>query len=230
VTIIDYSLFSYFHFSLVAGFNYPTTPTVSSLGKKPVNKTNKRGVRRRATQNKTPSQRSLPVSGQVMVRMSLRGLPLKLTSTVTTGVIADSTALNAASSTLGIPSFNTRFSPMFLEYRINSIKLELIPLGIYTGVTYFFINEKSIGTPTYLDAFTVEASAVKNNEQSTRNFTLHWKNQDFSDAQWVVTSANNFSSYLNTYTDNANLGSPVTATELWIIRPTFDISFRGLAN
>lgn len=184
---------------------------------------------RRATQNKTPNINQPSFAGMNIVSLRLPGIPVKLTSIVTTGLIANEQSMNPNSGTVGIETFS-RYTAVFREYRIDSIRMEIIPLGIYTGATYFFFSERQLTTPTFYEAFTQEATLLKNNEQLAKNKFLTWKNSDYSDSTWTTTGVNLAPCFFETYTDNANLGSPVAATELYLLRPTYYLRFRGLSS
>lgn len=149
-----------------------------------------------------------------------------LSTTVTTGVLASEIGLSTATLVQGY----TRFSNLFEEHRIMSVTIEIIPLGLNNGVVSCFFAEESIGTPTIFEGVEKIAKLVKLNEQSPLNLKMSWQNRDFSDATWIKTTTANVPAYFYCYTDNANYGAPVTATQVLIIRPVFTIQYRGLKS
>ena len=183
-----------------------------------------------------PSGRNIVVNpnrptfqNMVMSTMRLPGIPVTLTTTVTTGVIASELAFNPNSGVFGVDAFS-RFTTVFREYRVGRVSVELIPLALNVGVSAFMISDVSIGTPTNLEAFTQEFKLVKNNEQKPNNLRLRWRNEDYSDASYVLTGTNKAVAYLESYTDNANYGSPTAVTALWLVRPVYEVQFRGLSS
>jgi len=195
---------------------------------------NKRGVNRRATQNKTPKLRETTISGFTNIpsyvgipdyTIAVPGLESIGSTTVTTGVMSIALSVTAAQ----VQDF-TRFSGLFDEVRVRTCTFELIPLGIYTGVTAFFYSELNLGAPILHEAQERNARYLKNNEQSSRNVTMSWRNRDFSDAAFQPTSALGAIAYFYAYTDNANFGSPITVAQLWMFRPTLVLQFRGLKS
>lgn len=150
-----------------------------------------------------------------------------LSNAVTTGLIASAQPLDPSARITG---WSTRFQNTFDEYRVVSILTEIIPLGIYTGVTAFYYSEESVGTPTFSEASERSALFIKNNEQAPVNRTMLWKASDFNDLTFRAISVGNTQCYFNVYTDNANLGTPVAAAQLVLIRCVFKIQFRALAS
>lgn len=156
------------------------------------------------------------------------GTPQILTSSgAGVGLINTDIGANPASF---ITAWTTRFGSTFDEARVNKIQFELYPLGIYTGVTAFFISEEALSSVTLSEATERPARYVKNNEQSAQKVIITWKSKDFSDSTWRSVQAFGYAPcHLNIYTDNANFNSPAS-TVLWMIRPIFYMEFRGLAS
>lgn len=171
---------------------------------------------------------SRPTSSNYPIKtFRLPAAPILLTSVVTTGIINSATIINPVSLITG---WSSRFQSTFDEWRLLSCSIEIIPLGIYTGVTAFFYSEESLGTPTLNEATERSAKFIKNNEQEGKNRVMTWRTDDYTDATFRATSTGFGAITFNVYTDNANLGSPTSATQLFIIRPLLTVQFRGLAS
>lgn len=148
-----------------------------------------------------------------------------LSTTVTTGLIANEYGIS-----IGNVGAFSRFSNLFDEYRIVSCRIELIPMGIYTGDTAFFFAERTLGTPTPTEANQRHCRRLKNNIQASRNPTMRWSNKDFTDASWSSTGTTVTPVYFYTYTDGANFGAPITVNQLWNNTMTLVMQFRGLKS
>lgn len=149
-----------------------------------------------------------------------------LSTTVTTGVIAGEAAFGLNSVT----GSSARYGALFDEYRVISVSVEVVPMDINAGSTMFFWCEKTLGTPTQLEAVERDGALIPNHEQRPRNLTFRWNTRDFTDASWQLTSANSSPVFFYTYTDTANYGSPAVVTKLWLLRPTLTIQFRGIKS
>jgi hypothetical protein len=186
------------------------------------------GMKKKAKKPTILSLTSKPSSiGSPVKIFKLAGTPVLLTSVVTTGII--NTSINIAPAT-AISGWSTRFQNTFDEWRLLSCAIEIIPLGIYTGVTAFFFSEEALASVTLSEATERSALFIKNNEQAPRNRVMRWTNNDFTDATYRAISSTFSPVELNVYTDNANLGSPTSATQLFIVRPLLTVQFRGLAS
>jgi hypothetical protein len=199
----------------------------------------RRGVSRRATQNKTPNNftnmRSY-AGMKVLKNVELRGNVFTVTTAAITGVAA---AIVDNDVIAQIGGWATRFGSTFDEYRVESVTWELMSVGLNTGMTVFFITEQNLGTPTLSEAQQREGLVLKNNVQptvthkasGTMSFmpTIKWVNRDFEDQTWRPITVSTLTGYLSIYTNSSNYGSPVS-TVLWICRPTFNVSFRGLRS
>lgn len=173
---------------------------------------------------------------KVLKNVVLRGNVTVLTTAAVTGVIAQILDNNVVSQVGG---WATRFGSTFDEYRVESVTWELISIALNVGMTQFFVSETNLGTPTLTEAQQREALTLKNNIQptvlypasGTRSFmpTIKWMNRDFEDQSWLPIGTATTTGYLSIYTDNANYASP-TSSALWIIKPSFNVSFRGLRS
>lgn len=164
--------------------------------------------------------------GNKLVTLALPGAPSMLTNTVTTGLLAFSYSVNPVG---GVAGWSTRFGSTFDEWRLASVVFEIIPVGLNVGVTSFFWSENSISV-TLTEADERSATWIKNNEQRPKNLRMRWRNQDYTDASFRNVSTGFNDVYFYAYTDATNMGAPVTATNLFVLRPVFYVQFRGIAS
>jgi hypothetical protein len=162
--------------------------------------------------------------GQAVWQVILPAEPLKFTTTVTTGVIASIYEVSASN----ITNFGGRFGSTFVEYRIIRAKFHIrVFSSTNPGVIQFWIDEKSMSTPTLAEAreratLIVPASAVDDRP------LIKWVCGDTLDLQYVAIGATTNPSTLKFYTDNANFGSSIVASDYFIVEPLFEFQFRGL--
>lgn len=168
------------------------------------------------------SQPSTPQ--QVLTQFWVEGTPFKLSTTVTTGVIASDVALSPNTATTAFSKYNT----VFLEYRAVRIEVSLLPVDTNPGSSIAFITERDAGTPTYLDSFEIGSKNLINGSQ--KESKLVWTPRGPDDSEWILGGSTSTKCYFNLYTDNANMGSPAVVTALWIVRPRFLVQFRGLSS
>jgi len=193
----------------------------------------RRAVNRRARQNKTPVIRNITditsYSGSKVYTFRIPANPVKLTTTVTTGVIAYE---GQVSPPTVIGGFTTRFGTLFDEYRVIKATIELHPIGLNVGETALFLSEIGLGTPTNLEAEQRPGILLNNNNQlfTLQNNTLSWRATDLLDLQFQNITVGYNGVHYYVYTDNANYGAPTAVTDLWIVRPFLTIEFRGIRS
>jgi hypothetical protein len=147
----------------------------------------------------------------------------KFTTTVTTGVIASSTAIQAAQ----IPSFGSRFAA-FDEYRITHAKFMFYPCSSTNpGTLNAWVEPQSSGTPS--------SSIAQNNKVlafpiggNNRVYKLNYSPTDFNFEGWTDLATTTFViGYLNVYTNNADFASNIVATDAVTVRAEYTVEFRG---
>lgn len=184
----------------------------------------RRGARQRAnvtTITTRPSFKGMPV-----LQLMLPATQVIYSTTVTTGVIASSYPINPVSQVVG---WSTRFVNTFDEWRVASAVVEIIPMGLNVGVTSFFWSEEGVSV-TVTEAQERTAKYVKNNEQKPENIRMRWTNEDYTDDTFRGVATSFTAANLNVYTDGTNFGSPVTVTQLYMLRAVMCVQFRGLAS
>jgi hypothetical protein len=149
------------------------------------------------------------------------------TTTVTTGVLAQSYAV----STAAITSFATRFGTTFDEYRILGVKMRVRPINVASGVSVMFFDEKATGAPTLPNAQERTLSLFPNTNASSQDIiTLVWRARDLLDLQYTAIGTVVQPVTFKGYTDSTNYGAPIAATPIWLVEPEFEFEFRGIAS
>jgi len=161
---------------------------------------------------------------QVTWQVKLPATPIKLTTTVTTGIVANS--LNV--SILGLNNFATRFGATFVEYRIVRAQFVIrFFSSTNPGIIQFWIDEKSASAPTSTEAlerFVMSASAA----QIDKACQLKWVCSDPLDLQYTAIGTSYTPATFKSYTNNTQFGSSIVATDYAEIIPHFTLQFRGL--
>jgi hypothetical protein len=164
-------------------------------------------------------------SGQQRATLRLTGESTILSTTVTTGVIAQSLAIDKTA----IGDFATRFASTFDEYRVLKASIKIRPLAVSTGVTRFFFDEKTSSTPSATQAAERVGQTLANNSAahaSTRS--MSWRARDLGDLAYQSIGGSTATVWLKVYTDTANFGAPIAVTPLWLIEYNITFEFRGL--
>jgi len=150
-----------------------------------------------------------------------------LTTTVTTGIISNSIALDKTQ----INGFATRFGTTFDEYRIRGVNVKIRPLTVSTGVTKHMFDEKSATVPAATDAISRIGKLLGNNSADTSSTTtMRWRARDLLDLEYTAIGTTVTPVYFKTYTDTANFGAPATVVPLWFLELDFIVEFRGLKS
>jgi hypothetical protein len=148
-----------------------------------------------------------------------------LSTTVTTGVIANSQGLSIAD----INTFSTRFGNTFDEYRILGVNVKIRPLADSTGITQLFFDEKSSAAPTVAESYNRTRLTLPNTNAQSKSFTvLRWRARDLLDLEYQPIGTTFTPVYFKTYTDTANFAAPAVVTPLWFYEYDFIMEFRGI--
>ena len=194
-------------------------------------KQSRKGTKKNSIQKKrVPKEKILELAliksypNQVVWETWLPGTPVKRTTTVTTGVIATGIAVSSAS----IQAFATRFGSTFVEYRIIRAKFRIrLFSSTNPGLLQFWLDEKSAGTPTLVEAqeravLSCSAAAIDTMSE------LDWTSSDTLDLQYLAIATASTLCTFKEYTNNANFGSSIVATDYYEVIPAFQLQFRGL--
>jgi len=127
-------------------------------------------------------------------------------------------------------SFATRFGSTFVEYRIVRAKIQIqFFSSTNPGVIRTWWDEKSNATPTEVEA---EERATQSMSCSATDKVLlaKWSCSDPLDLQYSAIGTTYTPVTFKAYTDNANFGSSVVATDYLEVSGMFQFQFRGLAG
>ena len=162
--------------------------------------------------------------GQPVCTHIIQGTPLPLTSTVTTGVVAQVVNIAAAS----IPNFATRFA-CYESFRIVKATATVNSFGsTIPGVYKMWLDEDTSGAPSAAQALQTEVKphSVSSTSRKSLTYTPHDPQQQ--NFQQVAVGPNAYG-YFKLYTDTANFGSPIVATPMFLVEISFTVQFRGFA-
>jgi hypothetical protein len=161
--------------------------------------------------------------GQVVKSFKLEATPLTITTTVTTGVIAQVFAVKASN----IANFATRFGALFEEYRIVRARFTVRCFSSTNpGLLIHWIDEKQTANPTSAEA--LQKSMKSFSASSPSPHVITWTANDPLDLQYIDigTTSTELATY-KIYTDNALFGSSIVATAYACVAPEFWVQFRG---
>jgi hypothetical protein len=160
---------------------------------------------------------------QPVAQLVFPGLPLTVSTTVTTGVIASLYEIKASN----ILNFATRVGSLFEEYRIVHAKFNLLTFSSTNpGLIVDWIDEKDTSAPTSTEARQKVARAFP--AALAVPHVLSWTSVDPLDLQYIDIGTTTTSlATFKIYTDNAFFGSSTTATPYFTVVPEFTVQFRG---
>lgn len=167
-------------------------------------------------------------AGQPVSEVTVPCTSYILTTTVTTGAIANTFGLQTTS----IVNFATRYGDLWSEYAIVGCKFEITPLTYNSpGVTVFYLDDSSAAVPTLNESMGRIVKKLSNSCSNKNSTTqLSWTARSLTDLTFNTTALSYAAIYLKTFTDNTNYGSPVVATQLWLVRPVISMILRGLRS
>jgi hypothetical protein len=150
--------------------------------------------------------------------------PIKLTTTVTTGLIANAIPILSTA----IASFATRFGATFVEYRMVQAKMEIRMFSSNNpGVLQFWFDEKSASNPTLVEAAERYIMSINASDVTSKK-SLTWTARDPLDLEFTAIGSSVTPVTFKTYTNNANFGSSIVATDYCEVEGAVRFQFRGL--
>ncbi len=162
--------------------------------------------------------------GQPVAQFWVPADPIKLTTTVTTGVIANTTAINYSL----ISSFTTRFAG-WDEYRVIQVRIEWKCFSSTNpGMVRGWVEDRSNATPTLAIAEASEGLCFSAGDVVTPH-VLTYRIMDPVYIDYTQLNATQTIGYINTYTNNANYGATGVATDYVGVHAKLLFQFRGLA-
>jgi len=164
-------------------------------------------------------------AGLQRTRLTIPGTPVLLSTTVTTGLIASTQAVQKTS----ISSFATRFATTYDEYRFVGCNYKCRAVGANPGIGVVWFDEKSNANPTLAESQErIGRRFPFNSGNGKSDFVMRWRANDLVDLQWSAIATTQTPAYFKVYTDNANYGASITATPYLLIEPEYIVEFRGL--
>ncbi len=183
--------------------------------------------KRRALQSVPRFDDSSSYAGQARVRLTLPGVPQLLSTTVTTGVIANFYGVNIGAVT----GFAARFGSTFDEYRIVSCRMMIRPISASTGVSVHWFDEKSGSAPTSNESQERIGARIPNTNASDKAvLDMSWKARDLLDLNYTAIGTTVTPVTFKTYTDTANWGAPSVVTPMWLLESMITFEFKGLKS
>jgi hypothetical protein len=163
--------------------------------------------------------------GEVVQSLIIPANPIKLTSTVTTGVIAHNHACDPVAD---VNSWAERMGDMFVEYRVIKIVAIIHNIASATGLTQFYWDEVN-STPDAAAAsqrtgMTILANTLGNQAYKVTSFVP----TDLDDLNYKQITSSQTVAYFKAYTNNTDYGTTTVATDLFSYRLHYYIQFKGL--
>lgn len=189
----------------------------------------KRSRRRNTNVNRkfrSPLLRNLPsYEGQPISTLKVPGIGGLLTTIVTTGVINRSIACDIG---LVTDWFN-RFASLYEEYRLIRVDAKIDTFDVTNpGLIKIYFDEKIPTAPTVATAF--ERSQMDLAASNAGRHVITWCARDLTDLNYSNTSTVVTPVWLKIYTDAANLGSSVVATNYGFVSFMLTFQFRGYSD
>jgi hypothetical protein len=198
--------------------------TASAKSRKPQGNTTKVGGKGSKSEKKLEITLIRSYPRQICWDVWLPVSPSKLTTTVTSGLINHAYGISSAF----VASFATRFGSTFVEYRMVMARIKLrFFSSTNPGVVQVWYDEKVASAPTLAEAqeryiLSENASAIDRRPQ------LMWTAADPLDLQYSAIGTAYSPVTFKVYTDNANFGSSIVATDYVEVEGEIRFQFRGL--
>jgi hypothetical protein len=138
--------------------------------------------------------------------------------------------LNYNVSRTNIEDFNSRFVPLWEQYRIIKAEFLVRTFGSTApGLLCCFIDDSNIGTlPTLTESRTKSTPSMSFNASSVEKLHKYvWTNHDTKEQQWIdlLTSGNPLADF-KIYSDSPNYGT-IPSAQYGAVYVTFTLQFRG---
>ncbi len=168
--------------------------------------------------------RSFP--GQPVAKHLVQSFNTILTTTVTTGVIAQALSMDPVTR---ISNWATRFQSLYLEYRVVKARARVVCFSSNNpGTLLMYWDEKSNAAPNNAQASETSMRRIAAADVF-REHNMSWKARDLLDLQYTATDTSFNSVYWKVYTDAANNGSSIVATAYATVDFKLTIEFRGFS-
>jgi hypothetical protein len=156
-----------------------------------------------------------------MLQVWIPGTPEVLSTTVTTGQIAEATTLSNAL----IPNLTTRWQA-WLDHRIVKFRIKLTNFSSTNpGLMSHWFDEESSATPTAVLA--INAKAKRFGASVIGTHTIEFVVQDPTQLNYSALGVVTNYGYYKLYTNNADFGSSIVATQYCLKETEMLVQFRG---
>jgi len=183
---------------------------------------NKKNQRSRRTDPALLLRKEYP--GQPVLATSLQGLPVSILTTTSTGLVSIVVGL----SPTNISNFAARFLT-WQEYRIVKVQVEVNLFSTTQPglLNTWFESAAAPGAPILSQTQNALAKRFSASDV-THKHRFDYVPHDTAEQSWQATNSGvNPVGYYKLYTDNANYGAPIVASQLGIIEVKYFIQFRG---
>lgn len=151
--------------------------------------------------------------------------PNILSTTVTTGIIASVQPVDITQ----VASFAARFGSTFDEYRIVGADVVVNAIGINPGIARCFFDEKNATAPVAVDAFERKNRQVYMNTAAPGStLVMRYRATDLADLSFTAIGTTVTPIYFKVYTNNAQFGSNIVASQALLVSVNLHLEFRGL--
>lgn len=164
---------------------------------------------------------------QQLFAVRMDGIPVKVTTTITTGVAAVAYEADAVSTVLG---YGTRFSATFQEKRLIKASFKVTMLLPSQGVLVSLFDEKVVSIPTANQSKEMDILSREPITNVLRPRTYVWRARDIDDLGFDPVATASTPVTFKCYTNVADWGATAVSTDIAIIEPTFWVQFRGLKS
>jgi hypothetical protein len=159
--------------------------------------------------------------GQPVASFIISSTPIVLSTTVTTGAIAQNTTLSGAI----LPNFATRFAA-WSDYRIVKIMAKVSSFSSTNpGLINHWFSEEDAAAPTSAKAQNAQARRFPacDISQNVISYTPH----DPSQQTWTLVASQPTIGYYKLYTNNADFGASIVATQYLLLEFESTVQLRG---
>lgn len=210
---------------------FESTPALSTMRSNSNQKAKVRGPRQnlrnrngsaRRSRVEDPAIRMRPsYPGQPTLEIWVPGTPEVLSTTVTTGVIAEVTTLSNAL----LPSFSTRFAA-WVDHRITKYRVKVTNFSSTNpGLLNHWFDEESSNPPSSSNAISAKAKRFGASVVGTK--TIEFTVRDPTQLNYSPLATSTTVGYYKMYTNNADFGSSIVASQYCLKEVEALCQFRG---
>jgi hypothetical protein len=158
--------------------------------------------------------------------MKLPSTTVVATTTITTGAIAVAFAVDP---TTFVNNWGTRFATTFKEYRVIKAVLTMKTFSsTLPGQINAWVDETLTAAPTAAQAQEYQGITTFPAGANEMNHVVKWSPHSPTELAYVPISTASNNATFKIYTDNANFGSSIVATQYMTYQQLITIQFRGI--